>query len=185
MGSATVLGGVAGEGAAGASEAVVECDGGGECCEAGEESDAEVLEGAGAVALECEDVLAGPEDALDSLADGREVGAFAGLILANSRIIASIAPDRRSQRLWNAVRSGRHGNKCPSWRRATRRNLASEGMPIITCATHSVTSSASEILLRVGVHRGPLGSAVTLSTADFDLPAYRPFPNTTPLALLI
>ena len=48
MSSATVSGGVAGEGSAGAAELVVECDAGGECCEAGGEADAEVLQGAGA-----------------------------------------------------------------------------------------------------------------------------------------
>jgi hypothetical protein len=34
------------------------------------------------VALEGEDVLAGPEDALDALADRREMGALAGLVFA-------------------------------------------------------------------------------------------------------
>lgn len=60
--SATVSGGVAGQGAAGAPQTVVECYCGSECCEAGEQSHTEVLQGAGAVMLEREDVLAGPED---------------------------------------------------------------------------------------------------------------------------
>src|SRR5438445_805412 len=82
MSSATVLGGVAGEAAGWASEAVVECDSGSECGEACEQSYAEVGEGAGAVALEGEDVLAGLEDRLDPLADRREVRAAAALVLA-------------------------------------------------------------------------------------------------------
>ena len=57
MSSATGSGGVAGERAAGAAEAVVECDCGGECGESAGEVDTEVLEGARAVAYEGEDVL--------------------------------------------------------------------------------------------------------------------------------
>src|SRR5580693_1541862 len=83
MSSATVLCGVVGEGSAGAVELVVECDPGGECREAACEADAEVLQGAGAVALEGEDVLAGPEDRLDPLAYRCEVGARTGLVLAS------------------------------------------------------------------------------------------------------
>src|SRR5487761_1174760 len=82
MSSATTLRGVAGQGSAGAAELVVECDAGGECCEAAGEANAEVLQGAGAVALEREDVLAGPEDRLDALAYRREVRSVAGLVLA-------------------------------------------------------------------------------------------------------
>jgi hypothetical protein len=58
MGCATALGGVAGQRAAGAPK------------------------GAGAVAFEAEDVLGGPEDRLDALADRREVRAAAFLVLA-------------------------------------------------------------------------------------------------------
>src|ERR1700677_197474 len=82
MSCATVLGGVGGEGSAGAAEAVVECDGGGECGEAGEQPHAEVSEGAGAVTLEREEVLAGLKDRLDPLADRREVWAAATLVFA-------------------------------------------------------------------------------------------------------
>src|ERR1035438_3989024 len=82
MSSATVLCGVADGGAAGAAESVVECDCGGECGEACDESDAEIFEGAGAVAFEREDVFAGLEDRLDALADRCEVGAAAGLVFA-------------------------------------------------------------------------------------------------------
>src|ERR1700694_922485 len=83
MGSATGLCGVAGERAAGAAEAVVECDCCGEGGEACDESDAEVLEGAGAVAFEGEDVFAGLEDRLDALADRGEVGAAAAFVFAS------------------------------------------------------------------------------------------------------
>src|ERR1035441_156761 len=82
MSSAMVSGGVGGEGSAGAVEAVVERDGGGECGEAREQAHAEGLEGACAVTLEGEDVLAGPEDRLDPLTDRREVRAAAALVFA-------------------------------------------------------------------------------------------------------
>src|SRR6185437_1428058 len=82
MSSATVSGGVAGEGAGGAAEVVVECDCGGERCEACGEADAEVLKGAGAVSLEREDVLAGPEDTLDALTYWREVRLAPRLVFA-------------------------------------------------------------------------------------------------------
>jgi hypothetical protein len=67
------LGAVVGECAAGASELVVEGDGGGEAPEAGENSFSEPWEGAGAVAFEGEEVFADPEDALDALADANAV----------------------------------------------------------------------------------------------------------------
>jgi len=62
MSSATGSGGVAGEGAGGAAEAVVEGDGGGKRGEARGQADAQVLQGARAVALEGEDVFGGPVD---------------------------------------------------------------------------------------------------------------------------
>src|ERR1039458_5060456 len=73
MSSATGLCGVVDEGAGGAAELVVEHHGGSEGGESGAEACAEVREGSGAVSLECEDVLAGPEDRFDPLADRREV----------------------------------------------------------------------------------------------------------------
>src|SRR5919106_5072940 len=82
MSCATGSGRVAGQPAAGAAEAVVECDGGGERGEARGEADAEVVQGAGAVTFEGEDVLGGPEDRFDSLADRRQVRTAAGLVLA-------------------------------------------------------------------------------------------------------
>src|SRR5579872_99074 len=76
------LGGVVDECTAGASELVVEGDCGGEAAEAGEDAFSEAVEGAGAVAFEGQEVFAGPEDALDALADRRQVGALAGLVFA-------------------------------------------------------------------------------------------------------
>jgi hypothetical protein len=68
---------------------VVEGDGCGEAEEALEDALAEAGEGAGAVALEGEDVLAGPEDTLDALTDRREVWPSARLVLATGRMIAA------------------------------------------------------------------------------------------------
>ena len=76
------LGGVVDECAGGAAELVVEGDAGGEAEEALEEAFAEALEGAGAVAFEGEDVLAGPEDAFDALSDWGEVWPLAGFVFA-------------------------------------------------------------------------------------------------------
>lgn len=62
---------------------MVEGDG---CCETEEalqDALSESWEGACAVALEGEDVSAGPEDALDALADRREVGSTSGLVFAS------------------------------------------------------------------------------------------------------
>ena len=75
MSCATGLCGVVDECAAGAAELVVEHDGGGERGESGAEADAEVVQGAGAVAFEGEDVFAGLEDRFDPLADRGEVRA--------------------------------------------------------------------------------------------------------------
>src|SRR3954469_3805040 len=74
--------GVAGERSAGAAEAVVECDCGGERGEAAGEADAQLVQDAGAVAFEAEDVLGGEEDRFDALADRREVRSASGLVLA-------------------------------------------------------------------------------------------------------
>src|ERR1035437_2353949 len=73
MSSATGLCGVVDEGAGGAAELVVEHHGGSEGGESGAEACAEGRGGSGAVSLECEDGLAGPEDRFDPLADRREV----------------------------------------------------------------------------------------------------------------
>lgn len=61
---------------------MVQRDGGCEAEEALQDALSEPWEDACAVALEGEDVLAGPVDRLDSLADRREVWAFAGLVFA-------------------------------------------------------------------------------------------------------
>jgi hypothetical protein len=74
-------------------ELVVESDGCGEAEEALQDALSEALQDARAVALEGEQVLAGAEDALDTLTDRREVRTGAGLVLAPR------AEDRRVQRL--------------------------------------------------------------------------------------
>src|SRR3954447_1737658 len=74
--------GVAGERSAGAAEAVVERDCGGERGEAAGEADAQLVQDAGAVAFEAEDVLGGEEDRFDALADRREVRSAALFVLA-------------------------------------------------------------------------------------------------------
>src|ERR1700728_1480121 len=76
------LGAVVDECTAWSSELVVEGDRGCEAAEAGEDSFSEAGEGAGAVAFEGEQVFAGPEDALDALADRREVRTLAGFVFA-------------------------------------------------------------------------------------------------------
>ena len=85
MTSAAWLCGVGDEAAAGAAEFVVEHDRGGEGGEAGAQADAEVSVCAGAVALEREDVLEGPEDRLDPLADRRQMRPAARLVFASCR----------------------------------------------------------------------------------------------------
>src|SRR3712207_4759985 len=81
--SAPRLGDVVDEGTAGASELVVEGDGGGEAAEAREDAFAQAGERAGAVAFEREQVLARPEDRFDALADRREMRVVAGLVGAS------------------------------------------------------------------------------------------------------
>src|ERR1700737_1758733 len=83
MTCATGLRGVVDQGAARATEFVVECDCGGECGESGAEANAEVMQGASAVALGREDVLRGPKDRFDPLADWREVRAASFLVFAS------------------------------------------------------------------------------------------------------
>lgn len=61
---------------------MVERDGGGERGEAAGEPDAQLVQDAGAVAFEAEDVFGGEEDRLDPLADRREVWSAALLVLA-------------------------------------------------------------------------------------------------------
>jgi hypothetical protein len=78
----TVLGAVVDECAAGSAELVVEGEGGGEGEEALQDALSEAGQGSGAVSFEREDVLAGPEDRLDPLADWREVRPMAGLVFS-------------------------------------------------------------------------------------------------------
>jgi hypothetical protein len=61
---------------------VVEGDRCGEAAEASEDPFAGSCEGAGAVAPEGEEVLAGPEDRFDPLSDGCDVRALAGFVFA-------------------------------------------------------------------------------------------------------
>src|SRR3954453_11767015 len=74
------LGAVVDECTAGASELVVEGDGGGQAAEAREDPFPESGERAGAVAFEREQVFAGPKDRFDALADRRQMRAAAGLV---------------------------------------------------------------------------------------------------------
>ena len=82
MSSSTVSGGVVGECAWWAAEAVVEADRGGEGEEAAADAGAQAVEGAGAVAFEGEQVFAGLEDRFDPLTDWREVRAATGFVFA-------------------------------------------------------------------------------------------------------
>src|SRR5215210_5835393 len=82
MSSSTWLGAVVGQRAAGAAEVVVERDAGGECEQALADAGSEAVQGAGAVAFEGEEVFAGPEDALDALADRGQVRPGAGFVFA-------------------------------------------------------------------------------------------------------
>jgi hypothetical protein len=75
------------ERAARSAELVVEGDAGREGEQAAGDACEESFDRAGAVALEREQVFAGPEDRLDALADGGEVEPVVGLVLTN-------APDR-------------------------------------------------------------------------------------------
>src|SRR3954453_22062002 len=82
MSCAAGSGGVAGQRAAGASEAVVERDRRGEGGEAAREPHAQLVQDAGAVTFEAEDVLGGEEDRFDALADRRQVRSASVLVFA-------------------------------------------------------------------------------------------------------
>src|ERR1044072_5858727 len=73
MSSATRLCGVVDQAAARAAEFVVEHDLGSERGEACAQADAKVVERAGAVAFESENVFEGPEDRFDPLSDRSEM----------------------------------------------------------------------------------------------------------------
>jgi hypothetical protein len=116
-------------------------------------------------------------------------------IVMESRALAREDPHEPLQRLRQPASAfevaGLHrqlGNRCARRLPATARNRRSEGIPMIACATQSVTTSASVTLragflvrsgsvgrdehgreqqVKVSVHRGPLGSAMPISTADF------------------
>src|SRR5947209_10148640 len=82
MSSSTRSRAVGGECAWWTAESVVERDRGGEGEEAGGDPCPEPGQGAGTVALEREEVLAGPEDRFDPLADRGQVRTAAGLVPA-------------------------------------------------------------------------------------------------------
>src|SRR3712207_1937184 len=84
MSCSTRSGAVVDEGAAGAAEVVVEGDAGGEGEQALADAGSQAVQGAGAVALEAEQVLERPEDALDPLSDGGQMRPWAGLVLARA-----------------------------------------------------------------------------------------------------
>src|SRR5664279_1300465 len=77
------LGVVGGEVAWGSSEAVVERDRGGQGEELGGQAGAQGVQFSSAVGFEAEHLLGGLEDALHTLADGRQVRAAAGFVLAS------------------------------------------------------------------------------------------------------
>ena len=80
---------------AGAAEAVVEGDGGGERQKASGQAGAQALQRARAVALEGEDVLRAPEDRLDPLADRGEVRPAASFVLAQTKLLSFSVMRRR------------------------------------------------------------------------------------------
>src|SRR6476659_2002693 len=82
MVDSTPSGDVVDQSAARTPEPVVESDACGQREEALGDASAQVVEGASAVALQGEDVLAGPEDRLDPLPDRGEMDAVVGLVLA-------------------------------------------------------------------------------------------------------
>src|SRR5918999_837669 len=82
MSCSTSSGAVVDERAGGAAELVVEGDAGGEGEQALADPCSQPVQGAGAVAFEAEQVFERPEDALDALADRRQVRPGAGFVLA-------------------------------------------------------------------------------------------------------
>src|SRR5436190_3108103 len=103
MSSSTGLGGVVGEGAWWAAEAVVESNCGGECEEADLDAGGEAVEGAGAVAFEGEEVFAGLEDRLDPLADRCQVWSAGGLVFAPRSDDGGVEPAGRGFELLAGV----------------------------------------------------------------------------------
>src|SRR5687768_6471105 len=99
MSSSMRSGAVVDERAAGAAEVVVERDRGGQSEQALADSGSEAVEGAGAVAFECQQVFEGPEDALDPLADRGQVRSWAGSFLRRGRTMIAW---RSSIAAWNS-----------------------------------------------------------------------------------
>lgn len=101
-GDSTPSGDVVDQGAARAPEPVVERDARSQRQEALGDANAQVVKGAGAVALQGEDALAGPEDRLDALSDRGEMKDALGLV-------PSRRPDDRCVEL-----AGRFANSRPT-----------------------------------------------------------------------
>src|SRR5665811_1932413 len=78
----TPSGAVVDKGTTRAPEPVVEADAGRQAEEARQDALTQAGHGTGPVAFQGEQVLAGPEDRLDALADGGQVRPAAGLVLA-------------------------------------------------------------------------------------------------------
>src|SRR5215210_4132307 len=93
--SAWWLCGEVGDGAGRAVEPVVEVDAGGEREQSLGDACAQVSQRAGAVAFEAEEVFAGPEDRLDSLADWGQARAAVGFVLAGGSKPRSTVSRRR------------------------------------------------------------------------------------------
>ena len=85
------LGAVVDERAGGSAEVVVERDAGGEREQPLADAGSQAVQGAGAVAFEREQVFAGPEDALDPLADRGQVRPVAGIAAALACFAVEVA----------------------------------------------------------------------------------------------
>ena len=92
--------GVWGEVTAGEAEVVVVGDAGGEREQSYADPDAEVVQGAGAVAFEAEDAFGGLDDRFDALAHAGDDGCLSGFGLAVGRMI--VAPSSAAA-CWNSV----------------------------------------------------------------------------------
>jgi hypothetical protein len=162
MSSATGSGGVAGEGAAGTAESVVEGDCGCERHEACGEPDAEVLEGAGAVAFEGEDVFGSPVDRFDTLADQATCGPRPGSSL------------RRGRAIW-ASSASRSASNCLPRGSSCRRSWIVAFVALLGAAAAAADArpSVSTPSLRSGVDFHsvePLGNGLLLSGGEISGP---------------
>src|SRR5450756_118330 len=158
----TASGAVVDQRSARSPEPVVEADAGRQAEEAGQDALAQAGHGARPVPLEREQVLAGPEDRLDALADGGQLRAAAGFVLARrpddrgaqlehggAELLAPAASDaevfvdygsghgRPSSLVASVMVSVLPGpGRRPRWRHTPRRSLTARGPPAAarTCA---------------------------------------------------